>query len=120
MENKDDIILTTQKEIREFLELKGKFEYGFIETDYNAKITLKGVKGWEERLFRVYENAEENVARKIVCGKVKIVHYEDYIVKEGVVERVKSIMYRGKIEFVYKVKVSEIEKIKLEKRKGGK
>ena len=110
MEKKDDIILTTQEEIREFLEWKGKFSHDFNLTDYNAKITIRGVRGWEKRYFYVC-NVIDN-KNYIVDGIIKIVSENDYPVNEGIVEYVSP---NNDGRSVYRVKVSEIEEIELVK-----
>lgn len=121
MENKDDIILTTQKEIREFLELKGEFGYGFNDTDYKTFVTMKDIRGWEHRIFHVYHGEGVDDNNPIVKGFVKIVSEADYIPEPGIVNYCRPFSDNsGHKLSIFEIKVSEIEMIELEKRKGGK
>lgn len=115
--------LTTQEEIRAFIELKGVFGRGFNATDYNSFITMKDIRGWEHRIFHVYhgEGVDED---KLIDNEdmIKIASEKNLSEKNGVVEYIKPFLddetvrpygHIDRKKSVYKVKVSEIEKIEL-------
>lgn len=106
----ETIILKTQEEIQDFLELKNRFNvHNFTDTNYNAFITMKDVSGWVHRPFHVYFGDDIKDGDLIINGIIHIASMTKLSEKEGIVEFIKS--YSDKA--VYKIKVSEIEKIEL-------
>lgn len=114
-------ILTSQKEIRDFLKQEGEFGWGFNYTDYNFYITIKDVSEWRRLLFFVYRGEEVDENNLIVRDKIKIVSGANQKIQEGIIDYIKPFEDNsGHAKFVYEIKVSEIKEIEPEKRKGGK
>lgn len=106
----DKITLKTQEEITNFLNLKGRFDvHAFNASDYNSFITMKGLAGWEKRLFHVYRVETGIVDEMISNGRIEIVSQSGLPELKGVVRLVKPWMDK----FVYEIVVSKIDSIEL-------
>lgn len=111
-----DRVLKAQKDIVDFLKLENEFDArNFNATDYNSFITMKGIAGWEYRPFHVYHGKGVDDENLIVDGLIKIASEKDYPVKTGIVEYDHPFSEKT----VYKIKVSEIEKIELKDRENN-
>lgn len=125
MENKDgEITLKTWEEIHAFL-VHDSFVDGERVCGYNAKITIRDFSEWMAKVFHVcrLDGVDED---KLIDNEdmIKIASEKNLPEKNGVVEYVKPFLddetvrpygHIDREKSVYKVKVSEIAEIKLEK-----
>lgn len=125
MENKDgEITLKTWEEIHAFL-VHDSFVDGERVCGYNAKITIRDFSEWMAKDFHVYrlDGVDED---KLIDNEdmIKIASEKNLSEKNGVVEYIKPFLddetvrpygHIDRKKSVYKVKVSEIAEIKLEK-----
>ncbi|MCQ2287090.1 MAG: hypothetical protein MJZ76_09520 [Bacteroidales bacterium] len=125
MENKDgEITLKTWEKIHAFL-VHDSFVDGERVCGYNAKITIRDFSEWTAKDFHVYrlDGVDED---KLIDNEdmIKIASEKNLSEKNGVVEYIKPFLddetvspygHIDRKKSVYKVKVSEIAEIKLEK-----
>lgn len=111
---KQEIVKRIMKpeEIRDFFNKKGEFGYGFNDTDYNTFVTMKGIKNWGFRVFRVYHGEGVDEKDPIVNEFVKIVSESDCIPVPGIVNYCRPLPDNSGHKFsIFEIKVSEIEMI---------
>ena len=118
------MILTTQEEIREFL-LHDRLMNGEKVFRCNAYITISGSYTWTYRPFHVYNGKDVDYSNLIdEEDMIKIVSVKNLQGKDGAVKYIKPYLddendrphgHIDREKSVYKVKVSEIKEIKLEK-----
>lgn len=114
-------ILTSQKEIRDFLKQEGEFGWGFNYTDYNFYITIKDVSEWKHKLFYVYHGEGVDEKDPIVNEFVKIVSESGLPSLKRIVNYCKPLPENSIHErSSYGIRVSKIEKIEPELKTDNK